>query len=104
VETIIDGDGIARVVLNRPEKLNACDLAMFEAVAETAAKLREDRSLRAILVSGKGRAFCTGLDVVSCILIEKIGVGLKKQSYFGDTRVCLSFCTHRNQSQRTPDR
>ncbi|KAL3926911.1 MAG: hypothetical protein SGBAC_013289 [Bacillariaceae sp.] len=38
---------------------------MFEAVAETASKLREDRSLRAVLVSGKGRAFCTGLDVKS---------------------------------------
>ncbi|CAJ1949309.1 unnamed protein product [Cylindrotheca closterium] len=65
VETTIDNDGIARVVLNRPDKLNACDLAMFEAVAETASKLREDRSLRAVLVSGKGRAFCTGLDVKS---------------------------------------
>ena len=71
VETTIGNDGIARVVLNRPNKLNACDLAMFEAVAETAAKLREDRSLRAVLVSGKGRAFCTGLDVVSVIGYER---------------------------------
>jgi len=65
VETTIDKDGVARVVLNRPNKLNACDLKMFEAVAATAAKLREDRSLRAVIISGKGRAFCTGLDVKS---------------------------------------
>lgn len=64
VQTTIDNDGIARVVLNRPNKLNACDLKMFEAVAATAAKLREDRRLRAVIVSGKGRAFSTGLDVV----------------------------------------
>jgi enoyl-CoA hydratase/carnithine racemase len=44
--------------------LNAVDLAMFEAIAETASNLRNDRSIRAVIIRGKGRAFCTGLDVV----------------------------------------
>jgi hypothetical protein len=65
VETSISSDGICHVVLNRPDKLNALDLAMFEAIAETASQLRHDKSVRAVILRGKGRAFSTGLDVVS---------------------------------------
>jgi enoyl-CoA hydratase/carnithine racemase len=61
----MDNNGICHVRLNRPDKLNACDLPMFEAIAETASRLRDDRSLRAVVLSGNGRAFCTGLDVQS---------------------------------------
>ena len=63
VETTVDSKGIARVCLSRPDKLNALDLPMFEAIADEASKLRLDRSLRVVILSGKGRAFCTGLDV-----------------------------------------
>ena len=66
IERNVDNQGICRVVLNRPERLNALSLDMFEAIAETASSLRNDRSIRAVILSGKGRAFCTGLDVV-CI-------------------------------------
>ncbi|KAG7358886.1 enoyl-CoA hydratase/carnithine racemase [Nitzschia inconspicua] len=59
----VDSHGVCHVRLNRPDKLNACDLAMFEAIARTASDLRQDRSLRAVILSGQGRAFCTGLDV-----------------------------------------
>ena len=55
--------GICHVRLNRPDKLNAFDLPMFEAVAETARNLKSDRSIRVVILSGKGRAFSTGLDV-----------------------------------------
>jgi 1,4-dihydroxy-2-naphthoyl-CoA synthase len=72
VETNIDSKGICHVVLNRPDKLNAVDLAMFEAIAETAANLRNDRSIRAVILRGKGRAFCTGLDVVRTIQTEPL--------------------------------
>lgn len=63
VETTVDHKGIARVVLSRPDKLNALDLPMFEAIAEEASSLKKDKSLRAVILSGAGRAFCTGLDV-----------------------------------------
>lgn len=63
VETTIDKNGIARVVLARPDKLNALDLAMFEAIAAEAALLKNNKSVRAVILSGTGRAFCTGLDV-----------------------------------------
>ncbi len=55
-------DGIADVRLNRPDKLNALDHAMFRALAETAAKLSTDRSVRVVVLSGEGRSFCAGLD------------------------------------------
>ena len=56
-------DGIADVRLNRPDKMNALDPAMFKAIADTAACLRQDSSVRAVVLSGTGRAFSAGLDV-----------------------------------------
>jgi enoyl-CoA hydratase/carnithine racemase len=58
-------DGVAEVRLNRPDKLNALDQAMFEALAESGRALAADRSLRAVVLSGEGRAFCAGLDFAS---------------------------------------
>ncbi len=57
----IDG-GVADVRLNRPEKMNALDRAMFQALVETADELAADRSLRCVVLSGEGRGFCAGLD------------------------------------------
>jgi enoyl-CoA hydratase/carnithine racemase len=65
VTTTFKSNGIAHVQLNRPKKMNALDLAMFEAIAETAERLAKDKSVRAVILSGQGRAFCTGLDVKS---------------------------------------
>jgi enoyl-CoA hydratase/carnithine racemase len=56
-------DGIADVRLNHAAKMNALDPAMFRAIAEAGAQLKNDRSLRAVVLSGEGRAFCAGLDV-----------------------------------------
>src|SRR5216683_263450 len=56
-------DGIADVRLNRADKMNALDPAMFRAIAEAGARLKDDRSLRAVVLSGEGPAFCAGLDV-----------------------------------------
>ena len=55
-------DGVADVRLNRPEKLNALDPAMFEALVGTGRELATDPSLRAVVLSGEGRGFCAGLD------------------------------------------
>jgi enoyl-CoA hydratase/carnithine racemase len=58
-------DGVAQVRLNRPEKMNALDPAMFAALADVGNALRSDESLRAVVLSGAGRAFCAGLDMQS---------------------------------------
>ncbi|KWV45868.1 enoyl-CoA hydratase [Bradyrhizobium macuxiense] len=56
-------NGIADVRLNRPDKLNALDPAMFSAIADTGARLRDDRRVGAVVLSGEGKAFCAGLDI-----------------------------------------
>lgn len=57
--------GVADVRLDRADKLNALDRAMFTALVETGAELAGDRGVRAVVLSGEGRAFCAGLDFTS---------------------------------------
>ena len=56
-------NGIAMVTLNRPKKYNGLDMPMFKAITDAARTLKKDRSVRAIILSGAGEAFCSGLDV-----------------------------------------
>ena len=55
-------DGIADVRLNRPDKLNALDVATFRDLVDAGESLKADRAVRAVVLSGEGRAFCAGLD------------------------------------------
>ena len=54
--------GVADVRLNRPDKLNALDPGMFEALVATGERLSREPGLRAVVLSGAGRGFCSGLD------------------------------------------
>lgn len=63
--TVTTHDGIADIRLNRPEKMNALDPAMFRALLDTADALSRDDSVRVAVLSGNGRAFCAGLDLQS---------------------------------------
>jgi enoyl-CoA hydratase/carnithine racemase len=63
--TVSLAGGVADVRLSRPDKMNALDGAMFEALVATGRGLRSERGLRAVVLSGEGRAFCAGLDVSS---------------------------------------
>jgi len=56
---------IAFVSLSRAEKLNALDMAMFEAIVKATKQLKRNKNIRAIILSGDGAAFCSGLDVKS---------------------------------------
>src|SRR5260370_10853284 len=62
VDRTIDGS-VATVVLNRPEKLNALNVEMRERLGEYFTRLRFDDAVRAIIVTGAGRGFCSGADV-----------------------------------------
>jgi enoyl-CoA hydratase/carnithine racemase len=62
----IDGP-IAYVWLNRPDKLNGVDLEMLSELVATAGTLRKNRELRAVIIQGKGDAFCAGLDFASAM-------------------------------------
>ena len=63
--TVSIDTGVADVRLTRADKLNALDSEMFQALLHTGKELAADRSLRAVVLSGEGRAFCAGLDVMS---------------------------------------
>jgi enoyl-CoA hydratase/carnithine racemase len=56
-------NGVADIRLDRPDKLNALDPAMFTAVADIGAQLKDNPKVRAVVLSGEGQAFCAGLDV-----------------------------------------
>ncbi|HET8605185.1 MAG TPA: crotonase/enoyl-CoA hydratase family protein [Marmoricola sp.] len=60
-------DGIARVRLARPDKLNALTLQTLDELVSTARSLRADRSLRAVVLTGEGRSFCAGLDFAAVL-------------------------------------
>ena len=63
--TIDVQDHVADVRLNRPEKMNALSTAMFEAIHNAAERVTADRNVRAVVLSGEGRAFCAGLDLAN---------------------------------------
>jgi enoyl-CoA hydratase/carnithine racemase len=56
-------NGVAHVRLNRPEKKNALDESLFRGIVETAEQIREDRTIRAVVLSGEGDSFCSGIDL-----------------------------------------
>lgn len=58
-------DGIARVTLNRPDKMNAISLGMLDDVLAAAEALKDASDIRCVVLSGSGRAFCAGIDISS---------------------------------------
>jgi enoyl-CoA hydratase/carnithine racemase len=56
-------DGVAYARLDRPDKLNAFDMAMFTGVAAAIDELATNPDVRCIVLSGVGRAFCVGIDL-----------------------------------------
>ena len=59
----IDPHGVADVCLVRADKMNALDLAMFDALAAAITRLKTEPGLRAVVLHGEGKAFCAGLDM-----------------------------------------
>ena len=56
-------DHIAQVTLDRPDKANAVNLAMFDALGVAGRELAENRAVRAVVLTGAGDNFCAGIDV-----------------------------------------
>jgi len=56
-------DHVAEVTLNRPEKHNAVDIAMFEALIEAGENLAQSADIRAVVLCGAGDDFCAGIDL-----------------------------------------
>lgn len=67
VTCTLDDDGVARVWLDRPDKLNGLTLPMLRELSATAHRLASDRSLRAVILTGAGESFTAGLDFASVL-------------------------------------
>jgi enoyl-CoA hydratase len=65
----VQANGLATVTLNRPRSLNALSRELLDRLAETIARLAADESVRVMILTGAGRAFCAGLD------LKEIGAG-----------------------------
>lgn len=55
--------GIGRVTLNRPDALNACDTELKESLLLALAEAHNDPTIRVVILTGAGRAFCVGQDL-----------------------------------------
>ncbi|MFV0387093.1 enoyl-CoA hydratase [Paracoccus sp. (in: a-proteobacteria)] len=81
--------GVALLTLNRPQALNALNDALRLALVATLARLDADRSVRAIVLTGAGRAFCAGLDVRE---LEASGRDVTANVTGGDVGGALTRC------------
>src|SRR5438105_4182264 len=54
---------VARIFLNRPQKVNALDAALLDELAAALERLAGDEGLRVVVLGGRGRAFCGGADI-----------------------------------------
>jgi enoyl-CoA hydratase/carnithine racemase len=71
--SVLIEDHVAVVTLTRPDKHNALDLPMFDAITAAAVRLRDEPGLRAVVLHGAGKSFCSGLDFVA---VASSGEGL----------------------------
>jgi 2-(1,2-epoxy-1,2-dihydrophenyl)acetyl-CoA isomerase len=56
-------DGVATITLNRPDAMNSLDIATKELLLETVTRVADDPAARCVVLTGTGRAFCTGQDL-----------------------------------------
>src|SRR4051812_26143420 len=55
--------GVARITLNRPERLNAMTTGLVQGLHDALDRVGDDHSCRVVVLTGAGRGFCAGLDL-----------------------------------------
>ena len=63
LDVAVDDAGVATLTLSRPDQLNAFDLTMARELQEFFLTDARDDAVRAVVVTGAGRAFCAGMDL-----------------------------------------
>src|SRR5215472_13361045 len=61
----VKDDGIATLVMNRPDRLNALNNELASALNEALGRVAADESVRVVVITGAGRAFCAGGDLAA---------------------------------------
>uniref|UniRef100_A0A060T7M6 3-hydroxyisobutyryl-CoA hydrolase n=1 Tax=Blastobotrys adeninivorans TaxID=409370 RepID=A0A060T7M6_BLAAD len=67
VECTRTANGLGKTVLNRPSKLNSLNHAMFEALYDNLPRMARDPMVKAMVISGSGKAFCAGGDIAEMV-------------------------------------
>ncbi len=68
-------DGVATITLNRPDRLNAFNETMHGELAQVLDRVELDRAIRAVLLTGAGRGFCSGQDLNDRATVERPDLG-----------------------------
>jgi enoyl-CoA hydratase len=56
-------DAVAKITFNRPEVLNAMNRTMVQEIGEALEDAEKDKDIRAVIITGSGQSFCTGMDL-----------------------------------------
>lgn len=77
-------DGIARVTLNRPDKLNSFNVQMHQQLRDALTAVENDDTVRVLVLTGAGRAFCAGQDLGdrSVTAGESVDLGASIENYY----------------------
>ena len=76
-------DSVAIICLNRPESMNAVNLQMMEDLERCQKEILADTSIRALIVTGKGKGFCVGADLKALMGAKTPSVGVEELLQFG---------------------
>jgi enoyl-CoA hydratase len=62
-------DGVVLITLDRPQRMNAITFEMFDELHDVCGRLMRDRDARVVVLTGKGRGFCAGLDLDDAVTL-----------------------------------
>jgi 2-(1,2-epoxy-1,2-dihydrophenyl)acetyl-CoA isomerase len=79
-------NGVSWVTINRPEVLNACDITTLRKFNSVLKEIENDQSIRSVVITGSGRAFCAGADLQS--LAQRGNISLDEDLREGFNPVC----------------
>ncbi|MFC9838415.1 enoyl-CoA hydratase/isomerase family protein [Rhodococcus sp. NPDC127530] len=72
IEFDLDSEGVATIVINRPERLNAMDKAAYSDLSDAWTRVRDDKNVRVAIVTGAGdKSFTVGADIKSFLQAEE---------------------------------
>lgn len=86
------GEGLQRLTLNRPDRLNALNQPMADALLAHFEGLRRNRDVRVVIVRGAGRAFCAGADLKAAGGPDALQDGPRGDWVLGDLMVAMRAC------------
>ncbi|KAI3831324.1 hypothetical protein MKX03_034110 [Papaver bracteatum] len=88
IKVTIESNGIGIITINRPKSLNSLTRAMIVDLAKSVKRLNEDESVKVIILTGSGRAFCSGVDLTAAEDVFKGDVKDKETDPVCQMEIC----------------